>query len=151
MRLGSIISFLLLLAGIALAACNGQAACGAISEIPPLFTILTATGSTECNPTFQIVAAPEASIPDGGGAVRCPGFGCPVPPPGGDEACNYVLTSLDEFAPSGPYSVEISEPGFEPVVVSNVKSGVGGCVPTIPASQVVVTLVPMRDAAADAR
>jgi hypothetical protein len=62
-----------------------------------------------------------------------------------------VLTSLDEFAPSGPYSVEISEPGFAPVVVSNVRSGEGGCVATIPASQVVVTLVPLRDAAADAR
>jgi|SRR5580692_9105712 hypothetical protein len=153
MRPCSAVSFLSLLAALVPAGCSGDATCGAITGIPPLFTILTATGSTECSPTFRILGGPEASVPDGGGAgpVRCPGVGCPVlAVEGGDAGCSYVLTGFEEY-PSGSYSVEISEPGFVPVVVSNVNAGRGGCVPTVPASQSLVTLVPLRDAAADAR
>ncbi len=129
----------------------GGPACKAIVEIPPLFSIDTSTGSPVCDPSFEILDWPDATPPteEGGAPLRCPGWeGCPA----GDAGCNYVLVGLQGYAagPGGPYTVQVSEPGFAPAIVSGVKSGVGGCVPTVEASHIEVTLTPRpQDAGAD--
>ena len=131
--------------------------CEEIHSIPPLFKVAVSAGTTVCSPTFTILEWPDASPPqlDGGGAVRCAywdGNECTVGAnDGGPEPCQYALPGIGERTPVtlGPFVVKVTEPGFTPVVVSNVFAGLGGCV-NKPASSEAVTLAPLAgDAAAD--
>ncbi len=134
--------------------------CDAIEVLPPSFTVLTSP-SAGCDPTFTVVDSADASPApaDGGGVAtpsrtypeECPGVvGCPPVTGDGAATCQFVLEGLVSGSP-GPFTIQVSQPGFAPVVVSDVETGVAGCVPTVPASQIQVTLLGLaQDAGADA-
>jgi hypothetical protein len=140
---------------------NDDSQCGAIEVLPPSITVLTPPMSAGCDPTFTLVDSPDASPApaDGGGVAtpsrtypeQCPGaVGCPPPTGDGAATCQFVLEGLT-FGGPGPFTIEVSEPGLAPVVVTDVETGVTGCVPTVPASQIQVTLLGLaQDAGADA-
>ena len=134
--------------------------CDAIEVLPPSFTVLTSP-SAGCDPTFTVIDSPDASPApaDGGGVAipsrtypeSCPGaVGCPPATGDGAATCQFILEGLVSGSP-GPFTIQVSQPGFAPVVVSDVETGVTGCVPTVPASQIQVTLLGLaQDAGADA-
>lgn len=132
--------------------------CGAIEVLPPSFTILTSLMSAGCNPTFTVVDSPaSAALADGGADTpsrtypeQCPGLvGCPPTTGDGGPTCQFVLEGLI-FGSPGPFTIQVSQPGFAPVVVSDVETGVTGCVPTVSASQIQVTLLALAPLAQDA-
>jgi hypothetical protein len=149
---------LFLLAG--LGACKstsgsqGPMDCAVIGTLPPIVTVVNAAnGAPICDATFAVVGWPDGgpTPPDGGGAYACGAtqdFGCPGSSSDGATAtCPYALL-LESGLPTA-YTVEVSSPGFASAT-AQVTTGVGGCVPTVPASQTTVMLSPTaKDAAAD--
>ena len=128
--------------------------CGAITTYPPIVTVVFAdTASPVCDPTFTVV-----DRPDGGSMTSLDGtpyacgvttnFGCPgAPADGGASPCAYALSGLAQGQAS-TYGLRVSQAGYASAVVS-VMSGVGGCVPEVPASHTTVTLHPLADGATD--
>ena len=118
--------------------------CGAIELLPPAITVKTSDGSSSCDPTFTVASGDAGQTTDAGvlSAIRCPSDvtgGCPSSAT--EASCTFILLDVDNFG-SDSLTVEVSEPGFEPVDVDGVESGESGCVPTTPATENVVTLSP---------
>lgn len=109
--------------------------CNGATVIPPLITVTTSPSTGQCDPTFTLLSAPGSASPPAdasAGAVRCPTqlSGCPTTPTGGAFTCEFILTGLS----GGPYTVEVTEPGFSMAVIPDVSTGLGGCA-TSPASR----------------
>jgi hypothetical protein len=124
---------------------GGVADCAAIAYSPPIVVVTTAPGAA-CDAVFQVLDLPDASTVTAGAELclqdadaAVPAQGCPTPDGGAPTGCTYVLTGL-EFA-SGPYTVQVSAPDYNPTTISNVTRGEGGCVPVEAPSTSNVTLV----------
>ncbi len=140
--------------GGASGASDAHADCGAISSSPPIVTVVYAdTASPVCDPTFTVVDGPDGgpTAPLDGMPYACgvkTDFGCPgAPADGGASPCAYALVGLNRSQAS-TYGLRVSQAGYAPAVVS-VMSGVGGCVPEVPASHTTVTLHPLADGSTD--
>ncbi len=118
--------------------------CALIIEYPPLIAVVDiSNGAPICDPTFAIIDV-NASNPivitdvvecDGIAGATCPG----APPDGGLSPCRFALTGL---AGTSVQTLQVSAPGYLPSTAYDIVSGVGGCVPSSPASQVTVPLFP---------
>ena len=139
---------------------GGGPDCGRFEQFPPIVVVSSSTGLPfTCNATFQVLDLPDASIvPVNGDAVLCPPpgadaatapTGCFAADAGASFACTYVLEGLT--LANGPFSLQVSEPGFVSATITKVAPGEGGCVPyTAPTtSDVTLDAVP-EDAGADA-
>lgn len=121
--------------------------CDSVYYLPPIITVVSSdTGSLICDATFTVLDSPDAGYVPTGAAVCNAGVpvgGCPV-----DASCQYALMGLHPAL--GPYTIEVSAPGFDSAVVGDVSSGVAGCVPTMAATERTVTLSPLAgDAGGD--
>jgi len=123
--------------------------CNAIESTPPVITVHTSNGSKTCAPSFALLGG-DSTSPDGGaGAMRCPSDLAGCDPEAGAGACQFILGGLDgddDSDGSPGVSVEVSMPGFETTTLHGIHAGIGGCVPTVPASDVEVTLTASADA-----
>jgi hypothetical protein len=99
-----------------------------------------------CQAVFQVAAAGEPFAEDAGtsAAYLCgdPSTvlgGCPTGDAGGGRCTYIVFFGID---PKAEFDMRVAQPGYEPQVVSGVHGGVEGCVPTVAASAIAVTLQP---------
>jgi hypothetical protein len=120
--------------------------CGAIALTPPSITVKTADDSSECDPTFTLVDAADASSTDLY-PTRCPTADGNCPAGATKASCTFVLFGVGNSVSSAGTSVNIavSEPGYDTQVVEGVSAGISGCVsnPTPPTHSVVVLFQPL--------
>jgi hypothetical protein len=140
---------------------QGSPCSGVVVYLPPIVSVVSATtGSPICEPTFAVVEWPDAGPvpPDGGDPILCDGspVGCPsAPHDGGVGPCQYALQGLIAGGSFGPtdvatFTIAVSKPGFESVIVPDVSTGVIVCpAPNKPASQLTVQLSPLDGDTAD--
>jgi len=125
--------------------------CGAIALLPPLIEVFgSGDGSPLCEAEFAVVGmSPDAEAPPSpdAGAVSCartPWIGCPAASDGGEPSCAFALVGLSVQPSAGTtYSVQITSAGYQPKVVTDVRGGVGGCVPPVAPSSHSVRLDPV--------
>jgi len=122
-----------------------EAGCDAIAILPAIVTATDAkTGAPICDPNISILGDADGGAgTDAGDGFSCGGSqqfgGCPTSTPdGGNLACVFGL-----YIEGGPVTIVVSAPGYASKVVTNVKGGEGGCVPTVLGSQVDVALEPV--------
>ena len=128
----------------------GAGGCNLIIEVPPVIAVVNAeTGNPVCDPTFTIVAAPEAApVPADGGNIGtlCTPEGAVYGgcwPGDASGACAYILNWIDDEGISEEYTVQVSKDGFESKIVPSVRGGVVYCGGGVtPASHLVVALSP---------
>lgn len=122
-----------------------QADCGAIEVVAPIIAVVDQTGEPICDPTFKIVASPDAGpIPPADGApYACDGsakFACVGESADAGATCKFALSGLNGDVRT--FGVKVAAAGYAPVTIS-VNGGVGGCVPFVPASYGKVVLYPL--------
>jgi hypothetical protein len=105
--------------------------CDLVSFLPPVIRVGTENHGPQCDPTFTRVDADSSASKVeatrcGEGVDEGEGAGCPAGAT--RESCTFALFGLEEVSLEGGHAtVRVSEPGFEPVVVHGVTSGLGGC------------------------
>jgi hypothetical protein len=111
--------------------------CGFIELVPPFIQAHSSLdGAIICQAAFTAVA----KVPDDGAfspfvidAVSCddspPFRGCPVAADGATPGCTFALLGIAGLnPPEARYSVQVSSPGFQSTVVTDVHGGQDGCV-----------------------
>jgi hypothetical protein len=116
-----------------LSGCASPVHCFGVSNVGPVLRVVDATSNEAiCSATFTVVQPPDmdASTPVDPSPILCSGGmigGCP-PADAGNAACAFSLFGLRGLGSSTPsYSVQVSAPGYAPVVVEAVHGGYGGC------------------------
>jgi hypothetical protein len=125
--------------------------CTAISFLPPLIEVLrSGDGRPLCEAEFAMVGiSPDAEAQPSrdAGAVSCAQTdwsGCPTVSDGREPSCTFALVGLIDWRGAGTtYSVQVTSAGYQPKVVTDVRSGLGGCVTPLAPSSHSVRLDPI--------
>jgi hypothetical protein len=125
--------------------------CGSVSQEPAFLTVTSATtGAPICNASFTTIAAPQPYTTGPVTGVRCTSdrtqvadAGCaPYSADGGAASCTYLVSLGAIPDPLGPFTLEVSAPGYVSQTVSNVSAGYGGCATSNP-STITLSLTPL--------